>query len=130
MLFFSKFWSYVRSHAEPVVLCPGKDQVTVCGSLEYEFGSGGLPLRGQIALPDLVEGFLDAPGGGGCDALVDGKCLFQAGRGFAGVAVAEMAVADAFQGPCFLQGGAELAGDGQRLGVVVAGLVAICGPGR
>ena len=47
-----------------------------------------------------------------------------------GVAVAEVAVADAFQGACFLCGGAELAGEGQRLGVVVAGLAAIGGPGR
>ena len=46
-----------------------------------------------------------------------------------GVAVAEVAVADAFQGACFLRGGAEVAGDGQRLGVAVAGL-AVCGPGR
>ena len=73
MLVFSKSWYYVRSHAESVVLCPGKDQVTGCDSFEYEFGSGGLPLRGrgQIVLPELEEGFLDAPGGGGCDALVD-----------------------------------------------------------
>ena len=34
-------------------------------------------------------------------------------------------MADAFQGARFLQRGAEVAGDGQRLGVVVAGLVAI-----
>src|SRR5215472_7481865 len=33
---FSKLWYYVRSHAESVVLCPGKDQVTGCGSIEYE----------------------------------------------------------------------------------------------
>jgi hypothetical protein len=78
----------------------------------------------------LEEGFLDAPGGGGCDVLVDGKCLLQAGGAFAGVAVAEMAVADAFQGACLFQGGADFAGDGQRLGVVVAGLAAIGGPGR
>ena len=57
-------------------------------------------------MPDLGEGFLDTPGGRACDVLVDGKCLFQAGGGFAGVAVAEVAVADAFQGACFLRGGA------------------------
>jgi hypothetical protein len=28
--------------------------------LSMSSGSGGLPLRGQIALPDQVEGFLDA----------------------------------------------------------------------
>lgn len=76
---------------------PERDHFAGCGSFEYEFGSGGLPLwgRGQIALPDLVEGFLDAPNVGGADALVDGKGLLQAGGGFAGVAVAEVAVADA-----------------------------------
>ena len=83
-----------------------------------------------MSCPELGEGFLDAGGVGGADVLVDGKCLLKAGGGFAGVAVAEVAVADAFQGACFLQGGAEVAGDGQRLGVVVAGLVAIGGPGR
>ena len=59
-------------------------------------------------MPDLGEGFLDTPGGRACDVLVDGKCLFQAGGGFAGVAVAEMAAADTFQSPCFLCGGTEL----------------------
>src|SRR5262249_30765527 len=110
----------------------GKGQVAGCGSVEYEFGCGGLPLGGpgRTVLPELVEGCLDAPGGGGCDVLVEGKCLFQAGGGFAGAAVAEVAVAHAFQGACFLCGGADLAGDGQRLGVVVAGLVAIVGPAR
>ena len=58
-------------------------------------------------MPELGEGFLDAPGGGGADALVDGQGLLQAGGGLAGVAVAEVAVPDAFQGPCFLGGGAE-----------------------
>ena len=53
-------------------------------------------------MPELDEGFLDAPGCGGCDALVDGQCLLQAGGAFAGVAVLEVAAAGAFQGqfPC------------------------------
>jgi hypothetical protein len=75
-------------------------------------------------LPDLVEGFLDAPGAGGADALIDGKCLFQAGGGFAGVAVMQVAVSDALPGSCFLQRRAEVDGDGQRLDVVVTGLAA------
>jgi hypothetical protein len=61
-------------------------------------------------LAELEEGFLDAAGGGGCDALVDGQGLLQAGGGFAGVAVAKMAAPGAFQGACFLEGGAEVAG--------------------
>jgi hypothetical protein len=78
----------------------------------------------------LPEGFLDAAGSGGCDALVDGEGLLQAGGAFTSVAVAEVAVADAFQGTCFFQGRAELPGNRQRLGVVGAGLAAIGGPGR
>jgi len=52
----------------------GKHQITGYGSFKYEFGAGGLPLPGggQIVLPEVEEGFLDASGGGGCDALVDG----------------------------------------------------------
>jgi hypothetical protein len=38
MLAFSKIWYYVRSHAELVVLCPGKDRVTGCGSFECASG--------------------------------------------------------------------------------------------
>jgi hypothetical protein len=84
------------------------DQVTGYGSFEYALGSDGLPLRGWgwIVFPELDKGFPYAAGGGGCDALVDGECLPQAGGAFAGVAITEMAVADAFQRP----------------GVVVAGL--------
>ena len=86
MLAFPQFCYYVLSHAEWVVLYPGKDQVTGCGSIERAFGSGGSPLRGwsQIVLAELDEGFLDAPGGGGSDALVDGEGLPQAGGAFAG----------------------------------------------
>ena len=72
--------------------------------------------------PVLLEGFLDPPGGGGADALVDRECLLQVDRGLAGVTVVEVAVADAFQGARFLQRRADAAGDGQRLAVVVAGL--------
>lgn len=73
---------------------------------------------------------LDALGGGGSDALVNRQCLVQVGGAFAGVAVLEVAVADAFQGACFLQGYAELAGKGECLAVVVAGLPAGRGPGH
>jgi hypothetical protein len=61
-------------------------------------------------LSELEEGFLDAPGGGSSGALVDGEGLPQAGGGFAGVAVVQVAVADSFQGACFLQGCAAIAG--------------------
>jgi hypothetical protein len=73
MLAFSKFWYCVRSHAESVVLCPGKDQVTGWGSFECALGCSGLPLggRGLIVLAELDEGFLDAAGGGASDAVVD-----------------------------------------------------------
>ena len=52
----------------------------------------------------LPEGFLNAPGAWGSDALVDRERLPQVGGAFAGVAVLEVAVADSFQGACFLQG--------------------------
>jgi len=133
MLAFSKLWCYVRLHAESVVLCPGKGIRSPAaaalsmssGVMAYRSGAGA-----GLSWLSWVEGFLDAPGRGGCDVLVDGKCLFQAGGAFAGVAVAEVAVADALQGPCSVGESAEVAGDDQRLGVVVAGLAAIASPGR
>lgn len=78
----------------------------------------------------VAQGVVDVPSGGGTDALVDRERLPQAGGGFGGVAVQEVAVAESFQGTRFLKRGAEVAGDGQRLGVVVAGLAAIGGAGR
>jgi len=50
----------------------------------------------------VVEGFLDALGGRGSDALVDRECLPQACDGFLGIAVVEVAVANSFQGACLL----------------------------
>jgi hypothetical protein len=78
----------------------------------------------------MVEGFLDAAGAGRSDALIDRQCLPQAGGAIADVLVVEVAAADAFQGAGFVRGGAEVAGDGQRLGVVVTGLAAGPGPRR
>jgi hypothetical protein len=77
-----------------------------------------------------AEGFLDALGGGGANALVDRECLPQVPRGLAGVAVAEVAVADSFQGAGFFRGRAEVAGDGQGPGVLVACLGGGRGPER
>ena len=68
-----------------------------------------------------AEGFLDLPGTGGSDALIDRQCLPQVRGGLAAAAVVEVAVADALQGTCFLQGHAEITGDGERFGVLVAG---------
>ena len=73
---------------------------------------------------------LDAPRGGGADALVDRECLLQVRAGLAGVAVVQVAVAESFQGACFLRGRAEVAGDGQGLRVVLTGLRGIRRPGR
>ena len=41
-----------------------------------------------------------------------------------------MALSESFQGACFLGGGAEVPGDGQGLGVVLASQRDVCGPGR
>jgi hypothetical protein len=82
------------------------------------------------ALAVAAEVFLDALRIEGSDALVDRERLSPLGGTFAGVAVLDMAAADAFQGACFLLRGAQVAGDGQGLGVVLAGLLAGRGPGR
>ncbi len=76
-----------------------------------------------------MEGFLDPPGVWGSDALVDRKCLLQVRGGFAWVAVLAVAVADSFQGASFFQGNAKVAGDGQCLGVAVAGMTCVASPG-
>ena len=54
------------------------------------------------------EGLLDALGGWSADAMIDGECLPHVGGALAGVAVMEVAVADSFQGACFLQRRADL----------------------
>src|SRR5580693_5328396 len=69
-----------------------------------------------------AESFLHALGAGGADALVDRECLPQRCDGLAGVAFLQVAVADSRQGACFLWGRADVAGDGQRPAVLVAGL--------
>jgi hypothetical protein len=48
--------------------------------------------------------------------------LLQQRGGLAEVAVLQVGLAESFQGACFFEGRAEVAGDGQRLGVVAAGL--------
>ena len=77
-----------------------------------------------------MEGLLDAPRGGGADALVDRQGLPQVRGGLAGVAVVQVGLAESFQGAGFLRGRAEVAGDGQRLGVTLAGLAGGRGAGR
>jgi hypothetical protein len=76
----------------------------------------GLPVTGCP-----THSFLDALGSGGADALVDRECLPQGCDGLAGVAFFQVAVADSLQCACFLWGRADVAGDGQRLAVLVAG---------
>jgi hypothetical protein len=59
-----------------------------------------------------MEGFLDAPGGGGAHVLVDRQCLPQVRGSLFGVAVLQVALAESSQGACFLGGRTEVAGDG------------------
>ena len=47
-------------------------------------------------------GFLDAPGFGDADALVNRECLPQVLPGLAGIAVLQVAVPESFQGERFL----------------------------
>ena len=51
----------------------------------------------------VLEGLLDALGGGGADALVDRQCLPQVRGGLAGVGVLQVGLAESFQGACFLR---------------------------
>jgi hypothetical protein len=78
--------------------------------------------------PVLVQGFLDPSGAVGSDALVDGECLLQAVQPFAVGAVPEVGLADSFEGACFLQRRADVAGDGQCLGVTLTGPAGGRGP--
>ena len=70
-----------------------------------------------------VEVFLDAPGAGGSDALVDRECLGQMRGGLAGVAVVEVGAANPLQGAGLQDGHADVTGKGECLVVVAAGLV-------
>jgi hypothetical protein len=70
-----------------------------------------------------LQRFLDAASVGGSDALVDCEGLAEVCGAFGGVAVVEVAAADGFQGARFLKWCAYVVGDGQRLRVVVTGLV-------
>ena len=78
----------------------------------------------------ILEGLLDALGSWGSDVLVDGERLLQVVDAFMIVAVFEVAAADSFQGTCFFERCADVAGDGQRLVVIVARVLAVCAPGR
>ena len=71
----------------------------------------------------VAEGFLDLPGTGRSDALIDRQCLPQVRGGLTAVAVVEVTAADALQGACLLE---EEARRGSRamassLGVLTAG---------
>ncbi len=117
--------------AEPLPYLPAS---WGCGGrarlMAFAAGSRLLGLRGGGCQPVVLDGLLDAPHGGGADALVDRECLLQVGGGLAGVLVLQVAVAESFQGACFFGGRAEVAGDGQGSGMVLAGLGGVCGPGR
>jgi len=98
--------------------------------MAFAVGSQWLGLWGGGCQPEVLEGLLDVPRGGGADALVDRQCLPQVRRGLAGIAVLQVGLAESFQGACFLRGRANVAGDGQRLGMVPAGLRDVCGSDR
>jgi hypothetical protein len=64
--------------------------------MAFVAGSHWLGRRGGGCQLVVVEGFLDAMGGWGADALVDREGLLQADGGLGGFAVLEIAVAGAF----------------------------------
>ena len=63
------------------------------------------------------------------DALVDREGLTQTIQAFAVVAVLDVGPTESFEGACFFWGCADVAGDGQRPGVVLAGVRGVGGPG-
>src|SRR5215475_14511867 len=93
-------------------------------------GSPWLGLWGGGCQLVVLDGLLNAPRGGGADPPVDRECLLQVRVSLAGVAVVQVALAESFQGACFLGGYVEVTGDGQGLGVVLAGLRGVRSPGR
>src|SRR5215468_9213125 len=97
--------------------------LTAARLMAFAVGSRWPGLWGGRCQLVVVEGLLDAPRGQSADALVDRKRLPQVGGGFGGVAVLQVAVADSFQGACLFQGDAQVAGDGQGLDMVTAGLL-------
>jgi hypothetical protein len=60
----------------------------------------------------IAEGFPDALGSRGADALVDREGLAQTFLAFVVVAVLDVGPAESFEGACFLWGGADVASDG------------------
>jgi len=70
----------------------------------------------------FAESFPDALGARSTDALVDREGLTQAVQALVVVAVLDVGPAESFEGTCFLWEGVDVAGDGQRPGVLVAGL--------
>src|SRR5262245_42851447 len=68
-------------------------------------------------------GLLDAPGGGGADALVDRERMPQVRGGLAGVGVLEVGLAESFQGACFLERSADITRNGERLRMTIDGLL-------
>jgi hypothetical protein len=111
----------------PVTLTTARNSATFAASA----AGPTCPSTRQTAVGRLPgASVLDAPRGGGADVLVDRECLPQVRGGMAGVAVLQVGLAEPFQGACFLWGRAEVAGDGQRLGVTRTGLAGGRGTGR
>jgi hypothetical protein len=77
----------------------------------------------------LLEGLLDSLFGGVAYSLVDPECPRQVPGRFTRVAVQEAGPAKSFQGAPFLAGSTEVAHDGQRMSVMLAGLVGSRSPG-
>src|SRR5262249_11089963 len=100
---------------KPLLACASS--AAWCGRYNARIGLSGAFRQAWVA-----EGFLDAVGTRGADALVDRERLPQVCGSLAGVALPEVNVADSLQGTCLFWGRFDVAGDGQRPGVLVAGL--------
>ena len=73
---------------------------------------------------------LNALSSGASGALEDAERLVEVCGGLTGVAVVEVGPAESFQGARFLEGRSDVPGDGERLGVLLAGLLGGRGLGR
>jgi hypothetical protein len=79
-------------------------------------------MRGGGSYPVASQYFLDAPGAGSADELVDREGLPQVRGTFLRHAFLKVGAAESFEGGCFLQGQADIAGYGKCPGMIFPGL--------
>ena len=94
----------------------------VRGLMAFARGCPGRGLRDGRCQPMLLKGLLDSPCGGDAETLVDLSACVRCAAASPGLP-SWRRPGRSFQGARFLRESAEVACDGQRLGVMLAGLV-------